>query len=254
VNQLLSRFNFLVPLFGVVLFLAIWYLAVSARIIDPVLLPTPQVVGKAIWTGVFGGRIGADLWKTVQRVVIAVSLAAAIGIPIGVVLGASRRVYHSLEFIIDFFRSTPASAVFPLFLVIFGVDDRTKIYIGTFGALLAIVFNTAYGVMNARKTRVLAARVMGANRRHILLVVLLESLPQTFIGLRTGVSISLISVIVAEMFLGSSDGIGARVFEAEQIFDMPQMYAAIFCSGLLGYVLNLGLSVSERSFVHWAGR
>ena len=253
-NQLLSRFNFLVPLFGVVLFLAIWYLAVSTHVIDPVLLPTPPVVGKAIWNGVFGGRIGADLWKTVQRVVIAVLLATAIGIPIGVVLGASRRVYHALEFIIDFFRSTPASAVFPLFLVIFGVDDRTKIYIGTFGALLAIVFNTAYGVMNARKTRVLAARVMGATRPHILLVVLLESLPQTFIGLRTGVSISLISVIVAEMFLGSSDGIGARVFEAEQIFDMPQMYAAIFCSGLLGYVLNLGLSMSERSFVHWAGR
>ena len=65
--------------------------------------------------------------------------------------------------------------MFPLFLVIFGVDDRTKIYIGTFGALLAIVFNTAYGVMNARKTRVLAARVMGATRLHILLVVLLES-------------------------------------------------------------------------------
>lgn len=252
-NQL-SRFNVLVPLIGVVLFLAIWYLAVSTRVIDPVLLPTPQVVGKSIWTGVFGGRIGADLWKTVQRVVISVSLAAAIGIPLGVVLGASRRVYHALEFIIDFFRSTPASAVFPLFLVIFGVDDRTKIYIGAFGALLAIVFNTAYGVMNARKTRVLAARVMGATRPQILLVVLLESLPQTFIGLRTGVSISLISVIVAEMFLGSSDGIGARVFEAEQIFDMPQMYAAIFCSGLLGYVLNLGLSVSERSFVHWAGR
>ena len=62
------------------------------------------------------------------------------------------------------------------------------------GALLAIVFNTAYGVMNARKTRVLAARIMGARRLHILLVVLLESLPQTFIGLRTGVSISLISV------------------------------------------------------------
>jgi NitT/TauT family transport system permease protein len=250
----LSRFNFMVPLLGVALFLAIWYLAVSTHVIDPVLLPTPQVVGKAIWNGLFNGRIGADLWKTIQRVVIAVSLAAVIGIPIGVVLGASRRVYHALEFIIDFFRSTPASAVFPLFLVIFGVDDRTKIYIGTFGALLAIVFNTAYGVMNARKTRVLAARVMGATRPQILLVVLLESLPQTFIGLRTGVSISLISVIVAEMFLGSSDGIGARVFEAEQIFDMPQMYAAIFCSGLLGYVLNLGLSVSERSFVHWAGR
>ena len=172
----------------------------------------------------------------------------------GVVLGASERVYKALEFIIDFFRSTPASAVFPLFLVIFGVDDRTKIYIGAFGAMLAIIFNTAYGVMNARKTRVLAARVMGASRAHIMLVVLLESLPQTFIGLRTGVSISLVSVIVAEMFLGSTDGIGQRVFEAEQMFDMPQMYAAIFCSGMLGYALNLALGLSEKRFVHWAGR
>ena len=67
-------------------------------------------------------------------------------------------------------------------------------------------------------------------------------------------SISLVSVIVAEMFLGSTDGIGQRVFEAEQMFDMPQMYAAIFCSGMLGYALNLALGLSEKRFVHWSGR
>ena len=249
-----SRVAPLAPLIGVAVFLLIWYVAVATRFIDPVLLPTPGVVAKSIWNGVATGKIGGDLWKTIQRVLMSVSLAASIGIPVGVVLGASERVYKALEFIIDFFRSTPASAVFPLFLVIFGVDDRTKIYIGAFGAMLAIIFNTAYGVMNARKTRVLAARVMGASRAHIMLVVLLESLPQTFIGLRTGVSISLVSVIVAEMFLGSTDGIGQRVFEAEQMFDMPQMYAAIFCSGMLGYALNLALGVSEKRFVHWSGR
>ena len=249
-----SRVAPMAPLIGVVVLLSIWYAAVATRFIDPVLLPTPFVVAKSIWSGVANGKIGGDLWKTIQRVLMSVSLAAAIGIPVGVVLGASERVYKALEFIIDFFRSTPASAVFPLFLVIFGVDDRTKIYIGAFGAMLAIIFNTAYGVMNARKTRVLAARVMGASRPHIMLVVLLESLPQTFIGLRTGVSISLVSVIVAEMFLGSTDGIGQRVFEAEQMFDMPQMYAAIFCSGMLGYALNLALGVSEKRFVHWSGR
>jgi NitT/TauT family transport system permease protein len=249
-----SRVAPMAPLIGVVVLLLVWYLAVATRFIDPVLLPTPVVVAKSIWNGVANGKIGGDFWKTVQRVLMSVSLAASIGIPVGVVLGASERVYKALEFIIDFFRSTPASAVFPLFLVIFGVDDRTKIYIGAFGAMLAIIFNTAYGVMNARKTRVLAARIMGASRAQILLVVLLESLPQTFIGLRTGVSISLVSVIVAEMFLGSTDGIGQRVFEAEQMFDMPQMYAAIFCSGMLGYALNLALGLSEKRFVHWSGR
>jgi len=108
--------------------------------------------------------------------------------------------------------------------------------------------------MNARKTRLSAAKQMGASPLAMLLVVFLESMPQTFIGLRTGISISLVSVIVAEMFLGSNDGIGQRVFEAQQVFDMPVMYAAIVCAGILGYGLNVILRLSERHFVHWAGK
>jgi NitT/TauT family transport system permease protein len=79
-------------------------------------------------------------------------------------------------------------------------------------------------------------------------------MPQTFVGLRTGISISLVSVIVAEMFLGSRDGIGHRVFEAQQVFDMPQMYGGIVCAGILGYALNLLLRLSERRFIHWSGK
>jgi NitT/TauT family transport system permease protein len=183
-----------------------------------------------------------------------VALAGAIGIPIGLVLGASERFYRSVEFVVDFFRSTPSTAIFPLFLLLFGVDDRTKIYVATFAAALAIIFNVAYGVMNARKTRLQAARLMGATRLHVLLVVLLESFPQTFIGLRTGVSLSLIVVIVAEMFIGAKDGLGDSIFEAQQMFDMPQMYAAIFASGVLGYGLNLMFRLIERRIVHWAGK
>ena len=79
---------------------------------------------------------------------------------------------------VDFFRSTPASAMFPLFLVLFGVGDGTKISVAAFGAALIILFNVAYGVINARKTRLLAAKVMGASRLPVLTdVMLLESLP-----------------------------------------------------------------------------
>ena len=148
-----------------------------------------------------------------------------------------------------------ASAMFPLFLVLFGVGDETKISVAAFGAILVILFNVAYGVMNARKTRLLAAKVMGASRLRVLFdVMLLESLPQTFVGLRNGVSLALVIIVVAEMFIGSQDGLGHSVFEAQQLFDMPRMYAAIFAAGVLGYGLNLLFLLVERRFVHWSGK
>ncbi len=243
------------PIVGVVGLLALWSIASYWQWVDPVLLPSPLSTFRSLWQGMDGGPLGFDFVKTVYRTAAATAIAAVIAIPLGIVLGSSERLYRSLEFVIDFFRSTPASAMFPLFLVLFGVGDETKIAVAAFGAILVILFNVAYGVMNARKTRLLAARVMGASRLRVLIdVMLLESLPQTFIGLRNGVSLALVIIVVAEMFIGSQDGLGHSVFEAQQLFDMPRMYAAIFAAGALGYGLNLLFLLVERRFVHWSGK
>jgi sulfonate transport system permease protein len=251
----MKRLDPYLPFVGVIGLIAVWYLAVWKQIVDPVLLPSPVDAGRALWKGMNGGALGIDFVRTVQRTVASIAIASVIAIPLGIVLGSSERLYRSVEFVIDFFRSTPASAMFPLFLVLFGVGDKTKISVAAFGAMLVILFNVAYGVMNARKTRLLAAKVMGASRPRVLFdVMLLESLPQTFVGLRNGVSLALVVIIVAEMFIGSQDGLGHRVFEAQQLFNMPEMYAAIFAAGALGYGLNLLFLVIERLFVHWAGK
>lgn len=240
---------------GLFILAGVWQLTVSAEIVDPVLLPGPVDTFKALWSGFANGEpLSHDFGKTVMRVLQAILIAMAIGLPLGVLLGASEKVYRSVEFIIDFFRSTPTSALFPLFLLLFGVGDMSKVYISAFAAVLVIVFNTAYGVMNARKTRVLAARVMGARPIDRMVVILLESLPQTFIGLRSGASLALVIMISAEMLIGSTDGLGLRVFEEQQLFDMPGMYAGIFCAGALGYGFNLILQIVEKRFVHWAGK
>ena len=248
-------FKPLLPVVGVAGLVAIWSMATWQQWVDPVLLPSPIATFKALWQGMDGGALGFDFVKTVYRTAASTLIAAVIAIPLGIVLGSSERVYRSLEFVIDFFRSTPASAMFPLFLVLFGVGDETKISVAAFGAILVILFNVAYGVMNARKTRLLAAKVMGASSLRVLFdVTLLESLPQTFVGLRNGVSLALVIIVVAEMFIGSQDGLGHSVFEAQQLFDMPRMYAAIFAAGVLGYGLNLLFLLIERRFVHWAGK
>lgn len=252
---MMDRLDRLLPVLGAISFIVFWHIVVVTGLINEVLLPTPLTVFGAVWDGFTGGgRLGYDFTRTIVRVVLGIALGVVIGLPIGLLLGASERLYRYFEFIIDFFRSAPLSALLPLFLVLFGVGDATKVYVAAFGAALSIIFNTAYGVMNARKTRLLAARVMGADRLNQMLVVFLESMPQTIIGLRIAATVSLIVIITAEMLIGSRDGLGLRVFQEQQLFNMPALYAAVFVSGVLGYAFNLALRLLEIRFVHWTGK
>lgn len=243
------------PVIGALVLVVGWALLHASRAVDPVLLPSPGEAFTAFWKGLAQGTLWADFWKTIVRTLSSFLIALLVAVPLGIVLGASRKLYESIEFAIDFFRSTPASAMFPLFLVIFGVGEKTKIAVAAFGAALVILFNVAYGVMGVRKQRQLAARVMGAPRWRVLTdVTLLEAMPQVFVGMRSGISLALVIVIVAEMFIGSTDGLGQRVMNAQLIFDMPEMYAAIFAAGLLGYAMNLVFILAERRWVHWGAK
>jgi NitT/TauT family transport system permease protein len=196
-----------------------------------------------------------DVWPTVYRTMTSFGIALVISLPLGIVLGSSRLLYRSMEFLIDFFRSTPVTALFPLFLLIFGIDDSAKIAVAVFAAGLIILFNVAYGVMSATRTRIMAARVMGASRLRILKDVLFyESLPQTFVGLRTGVSIGLVVIIVAEMFVGADRGMGHRIIDAQQVFELSNMYASILVTGAIGYLFNRVFLSLDNRLIHWSGR
>jgi len=243
------------PAIGPVLLFIVWDVAVRGGFIKPILLPTPVDTLTALVTGLAGGPLLGDFVVTVKRTLQAFAIAAVIGVPLGVVLGSNERAYRSVEFLIDFFRSTPSSALIPLFLLIFGVSDINKIAIAAFGALLLVVFNSAYGVINARKQRMMAAKVMGATRWQIFRDVLIwESLQPTFVGLRSAVSMALVIVIVAEMFIGSDNGLGHRIIDAQQVLNVKSMYAAILAAGVLGYALNVLFLYLERRIVHWSGR
>ena len=251
----MRRFDPYLPIIGVVGLIVVWYLAVWYQVVDRVLLPSPIDTFRALWNGMTGGRLGFDFMRTLERTILATLIAAAIAIPLGILLGASEKVYRSVEFVVDFFRSTPASAMFPLFLVLFGVGDKTKISVAAFGAALVILFNVAYGVMNARQTRILAARSMGASRLRIFKdVIFFETLPQTFVGLRTAVSVALVVIIVAEMFIGAVDGLGHRIIDAQISYQLTDMYGSILVAGAMGYGANLLFLVIEKLFVHWSGR
>jgi len=248
----LDRF---LPFIGPIALFIIWDLVVRFGLIKAILLPSPAATVMTLITGLAGGPLLLDFGVTVLRTLEAFVIAAVVGVPLGVLLGSNEKAYRSVEFLIDFFRSTPSSALIPLFLLIFGVSDINKVAIAAFGAFLIVIFNSAYGVINARKQRVMAAKVMGASNWQVFKDVLIwESLQPTFVGLRSAVSMALVIVIVAEMFIGSDNGLGHRIIDAQQVLNVKSMYAAILAAGALGYALNVLFLLLERKIVHWSGR
>jgi NitT/TauT family transport system permease protein len=245
----------LLPIIGPIAFIAVWWGICSANLVKPVLLPTPFVTIAYLGDALIHGDMLGDTWATLLRTLEAFAIGAVVGVPLGVALGSNTRVYRSVEFLVDFLRSMPASALIPLFILFFGIADINKVAIAGFSVLLIVIFNSAYGVMNARTSRILAAKVMGASSFQIFRDVLLfESLPQTFVGLRNGISTALVIVVVAEMFIGSEHGLGHRIIEGEQVLHVADMYASIIVAGILGYLLNVVFMVLDKRLIHWNGK
>ncbi len=235
------------------LLLFVWWLLSQHSFVSPLFLPRVGDVGLEIGVALREGLLG-DIGATLYRSLIGLAIAGALGIPIGLLLGYSKRLYQQAEFTIEFFRSIPTTALFPLFLLLFGVGDLSKISMVAFGAIAFFIINTVYGVHGVRRQRVAAAQAMGLKGVDLFRYLILpEALPSIVTGFRLALSYSLVIAVVTEMFFGSNDGVGYRIMTAQYIYDTPAIYVGIITAGLLGLGLNKVALGLERRFIHWRG-
>ena len=240
---------------GPLALLAVWFVVTLTELVDPFFLPSPVKVGSHLAELLATPSIYGHLLSTFYRMLVGYLLAVAIGVPLGVALGYWEDIYESIEFVIDFFRSFPATAVFPLFMLAFGVGDGSKIALVVFGSSLLILVNTTYGVHGSSRTRRMVAETMKASETYILTrVVLPEALPQISAGLRLALSLSLIIVVVLEMFIGTEKGLGHLIYNTHMTYQIADMYAYIILAGVIGYLLNQGYVELEAKVIHWAGK
>jgi long-chain acyl-CoA synthetase len=240
---------------GPLALIAIWFLVTITKMVDPFFLPSPVIVGKQL--GILLSQLVTyeHIVMTFYRMMAGYAIAVGIGVPLGIVLGYWEKIYDSVEFIIDFFRSFPATAVFPLFMLAFGLGDASKIALVVFGCSLLILVNTTYGVHGGSRTRKMVAETMKASQAYIMAkVVLPEALPQIAAGLRLALSLSLIIVVVLEMFIGTTRGLGYLIYNAHMTYQIADMYAFIVLAGLIGYFINQGFVKLEDKVIHWSGR
>jgi ABC-type nitrate/sulfonate/bicarbonate transport system permease component len=240
---------------GPVALVAVWTLISATKMVDTFFLPAPWTVGEHLAILLAKAETYEHIFKTFYRMMVGYAIAVGIGVPLGIILGYWEKIYDSVEFIIDFFRSFPATAMFPLFMLAFGLGDASKIALVVFGCALLILVNTTYGVHGGSRTRKMVAETMKASEAYIMAkVVLPEALPQIAAGLRLALSMSLIIVVVLEMFIGTTRGLGFLIYNAHMTYQIPDMYAFIVLAGLIGYFINQGFVKVQDKVIHWTGR
>jgi ABC-type nitrate/sulfonate/bicarbonate transport system permease component len=240
---------------GIFSVLLIWWTISITGIVSPLLLPPPLAVGQNLTSLLLNGTLNNDISSTVYRFAIGYIGGVISGIPIGLLMGMSRLSYQLLEFPVDFFRSIPVTALFPLFLLCFGIGDASKIAMVWMAVIFIIIVNAAYGVIQAPKKRLQMARSFRANRLQIFRdIIIWESIPQIVVGMRIALSTALIVVIVGEMFIGTQYGIGQRLYDAYSKSLTEELYSMILIVGTIGYLANKLFLLAEQKLLFWVGK
>jgi ABC-type nitrate/sulfonate/bicarbonate transport system permease component len=240
---------------GTGIIIACWFIIGYTGLIDRLFLPSPYAVAKELYFLLKSAPVYIDLLATLWRSLGGFTIGAVFGVTVGLIMGFYRKIYLSMEFPVDFFRSIPATALFPLFIVLFGLGDEVKLFIAAWASSMVVLINTIYGIKNVSESKLLMAKLKKASWLKIFTHIIFPgSLSFIFGGLRIGLSLAIVVEVVAEMFLGSNKGLGYRVYSASTIFNMEEVYATIILIGLLGYVLNKSILILEKKIVHWVGK
>lgn len=234
--------------------LLVWMAATDGGLVDPLFLASPLDTGKSLLDGL--GWKNTDLISasaaTLTRVGWGMLVAVVLGVPLGLGLGGWRRFGETAGPLVDAFRSMPATALFPAFLLAFGVGDAAKVAVAAFVCTWALAVFTATGVRSSGDTRRFLLRLHGASRRQRFVDgLLLPALPSILGGIKAALALALVVTIAVEMLVGTTVGLGRTIYIAQTTYRIPDMYSGIMASAAIGIALNGLLALLQRQLLYW---
>jgi NitT/TauT family transport system permease protein len=178
-----------------------------------------------------------SLWRVFKGWV----LGCLVAIPLGILIGRNRIIRQLVEPVINYFRFIPAIAFLTLFIMWFGVGEKSKTILIMYATCFTVIINTASGVLSIDENRILAARTLGTSEVQILFHVLLPScVPFIFTGVRLGMGGAYTSIVAAEM-IAAKEGLGYLIFTSRLYFRVDWILTGVLMLGLIGYLTDQGL-------------
>ena len=193
----------------------------------------------------------ANLLPSVGRLLGGWAAASVIGIALGVAVGRSSALSEYVEPMIHFGRAIPPPTLVPIFLVLFKIGTQMQLATIMFSVIWPVLINSIDGARYVDRLHIETAEVFKFSRsQRVLRIILPAAAPKIFAGLRLSLSLALIIMIISE-FVGSTNGVGRELLNAQTAFDVPAMWAVLVLLGILGVVLNAAFLLVERRVLAW---
>ncbi|MEJ2855711.1 MULTISPECIES: ABC transporter permease [unclassified Saccharothrix] len=238
---------------AVLALLVLWEFAPRLGLVDRTFLPPFSEVAAAWWTLVGNGQLATHVQASLVRSLSGFGLAVATAVPLGLLIGWYRRLADLLTPLLELFRNTAALALLPVFVLLLGIGETSKISIVFYACTWPVLLNTISAVRDVDPTLLRLARSLDLPPHRLFQKVILPaSVPAVFTGIRLAGAVSILVLVAAEM-VGAKAGLGFLVNSAQYNFAVPQMYAGIVTISAIGLLFNQVLVALERRATSWKG-
>jgi NitT/TauT family transport system permease protein len=260
--------SFLKSIIVPVLVIAVWEWLSRAGKISPAILPAPSQVlvrwwhyltplepydpaqgGRLAW--IFSGELPQDAFGSLSRVFIGFLIGAGLALPLGLLMGRKPLFYELLSPVLEVLRPIPPIAFIPLSILWFGLGNPPAFFLISLGAFFPVLVNTIAGVRNVDAIYIRAALNLGAKEGTLFRrIILPAAMPYILTGVRVGIGVAFIVVIVAEM-TAVNKGLGYRILEAREYMWSDKIIAGMITIGLCGLGIDLMMNRVNRRVLRW---
>jgi NitT/TauT family transport system permease protein len=236
---------------AMVLVIALWQLASGLGWVNPLFLPAPSAIARAIWQLAASGALWQHLSWSIMRIGTGWLLGTVAGVIAGFAIGLSSRARGvGITFISALF-PIPKIALLPLLILWLGIGEEPKIATIALGVFFSTAISVYSGVDAVPRNLIRMAQSFDVPFHSIVRRVIWPgALPSILAGFRITASVALLLVVSAEM-IGAEFGIGAFVLQAGNLMQTDQLLAGVVILSLFGLAVGKLISVLEARLLHW---
>jgi ABC-type nitrate/sulfonate/bicarbonate transport system permease component len=216
------------------------------------LIAAPSDVLMAWWPKVLGEpRVRVAVGITLMELSVAFMMSVVFGMLVGILIGLGNIGRRSLYPLVLLLYGIPQVVVLPLFVLMFGLGPASKIAFGFSHGIFPVIVNTIAGMRNVSPLLISGTAALGATRaQQVRYVIFPHMVTTVFAGLRLAMTMTLLGVLLAEIFV-SQGGIGFFTLLYAETFNPAALMALVLTLALMAIALNELVRLIEMRFTRW---
>jgi len=229
----------------------VWEALARAEVIDIRFFPAPSAIFESFLRIARTGELLQHIRVSGLRILAGFFAGAVPAVILGLLMGLIPWLRSALSQVIAGIYPIPKSALLPLFLLMFGVGETSKIVLLSAGVFFPVLINTVAGALGVPRIYLDVGSNFGARGvRFYRTVVLPWALPVIFAGLKNGMNIAMVLIVIAEI-AGATGGIGFMIWRAWLSFDIEMLYVGLLVIATMGILVTLILETIQRLLIPW---